>query len=66
MLWKSPGLAVEEVDLLPAAPAFQTRSKVVGCASLWRFESHCQIRRRQRTAAVSPSDGVSVIFVGHR
>ncbi len=27
MLWKSPGLAVEAVDLLTSAPTFQTRSK---------------------------------------
>jgi hypothetical protein len=30
MLWKSPSLAVEEVDLLTLAPPFQTRSVPIG------------------------------------
>ncbi len=29
MLWKPPGLAVEEVDLLTSAPTFQTRSEIL-------------------------------------
>jgi hypothetical protein len=48
MLWKSPGLAVEEVDLLTSAPPFQTGSEAdsdVGHAEhqrLFRFMQSSQ------------------------